>query len=92
MRRAVRQLEAIAQKMAIEKEREHFVVRAIKSRMRRKQPLDADALAQEAIRLADRGTSYSEFIHDKDPEKWRDGVFNLYRAEVGRQLDSRRSV
>ena len=35
-------------------ERGHFVARAIKSRKRRNLPLDADALAQEAIWLADR--------------------------------------
>ena len=71
---------------ACREEREHFVARAIKSRKRFNLPLDADALAQEAIWLADRGTSYSDFIHSDDPEGWRACIFNPFRAEVSRQL------
>jgi hypothetical protein len=71
---------------ACREEREHFVARAIKSRKRRNLPLDADALAQEAIWLCERGTSYSEFIRNDDPVRWRDSIFEPYRAEVERQL------
>jgi hypothetical protein len=71
---------------ACREEREHFVARAIKSRKRRNLPLDADALAQEAIWLADCGTSYSDFIYSDDPEGWRACILNPFRAEVSRQL------
>jgi hypothetical protein len=74
---------------AARKEREHFVARAIKSRMRRRQPLDADALAEEAIWLSDRGTSYSEFVHSDDPEGLRACIFEPFRAEVENQLVQR---
>lgn len=69
-----------------DREREHFVARAIKSRVRRRQPLNADALAEEAIWLCERGTSYSEFIRQRDPDRWRCGIFKPYRVEVERQL------
>jgi hypothetical protein len=71
---------------ACREEREHFVARAIKSRKRRNLPLDTGALAQEAIWLCERGTSYSEFIRDDDPVRWRNGIFEPYRTEVERQL------
>jgi hypothetical protein len=92
MRRVTRQLEAIAQKTAVEKEREHFAARAIKSRKRRKQPLDADALAQEAIWFCERGTSYSDFIRARDPKGWDESVFGPFRAEVVRQLGAHEHV
>jgi hypothetical protein len=53
---------------------------------RRLLPLDADALVQEAIWLADRGTPYSDFIRSDDPEGWRACIFKPYRAEVERHL------
>jgi hypothetical protein len=86
MRRTTKQLETITREIAAERERERFTKRAIASRKRRKLPLDADALVQEAIHLADRGTSYLDFVRDRSLEKWREGVFKPYRAEVVRQL------
>jgi hypothetical protein len=73
-------------KRSCREEREHFVARAAKSHKRRYLPLDADALAQEAIWLADRGRSYSDFVHGDDPEGWRACIFNPFCAEVSRQV------